>query len=54
MPGQALGNAMKTGTGEVIPGHNHILTDTTDQVIMIHIEAIPGLRDNHHHPRSSS
>ena len=32
---------MRTGTGEVIPGHHHVSTDTTAQVIMIHIEAIP-------------
>ena len=32
---------MRTGTGEVIPGHSHISTDTAAQVIMIHIEAIP-------------
>ena len=39
---QAPGTTMRTGTGKVIPGYNHIFTDTTDQVIMIHIEAIPG------------
>ena len=33
---------MKTGTGKVIPGHNHIFTDITDQVIMTHTEATPG------------
>ena len=32
---------MRTGTGEVVPGHSHISTDTTAHVIMIHIEAIP-------------
>ena len=32
---------MRTGTGKVIPGHSHISTDTTAQVAMIHIEAIP-------------
>ena len=42
MPGQVPDTIMKTGTGEVIPGHNHIFTDITAQVIMIHIEAIPG------------
>ena len=26
---------------QIIPGHSHISTDTTAQVIMIHIEAIP-------------
>ena len=30
---------MRTGTGEAIPGHNHVSTDTTAQVIIIHIEA---------------
>ena len=33
---------MKTGTEEVIPGHNHIFTGTTVQVVMTQIEAIPG------------
>ena len=33
--------AMRTGIGEVIPGHSHISTATAAQVIMIHIEAIP-------------
>ena len=42
MPGQAPDNAMRTETGEVIPCHNHIFTDTAAQVITIHIEAIPG------------
>ena len=32
---------MKTGIGEVIPGHSHISTDTAAQVVMIHIDAIP-------------
>ena len=32
---------MMTGTGEVIPGHSHVSTDTAAQVNMIHIEAIP-------------
>ena len=42
MPGQALDMTMKTGTGEVIPGHNHILTDIAVQVTMTHMEAAPG------------
>ena len=42
MPDQAPDTAMKTGTGEVIPGHNHSFTDTTAQVAMIHIETIQG------------
>ena len=33
---------MKTGAGKVIPGHNHIFTDTAAQVVMTHIEATPG------------
>ena len=41
MPGQAPDTAAKTGNGKVIPDQNHIFTDTTAQVIMIHIEAIP-------------
>ena len=42
MPGQAPDTTIRTGTGEVIPGHNHIFTDITAQVTMIHIEAVPG------------
>ena len=42
MLGQALDTTMKTGTGTVVPGHNHIFTDITAPVIMTHIEAIPG------------
>ena len=33
---------MKTGTGKVVPGHNHIFTDIAVQVIMTHTEATPG------------
>ena len=33
---------MKTGTGEVIPGHNLIFTDIAAEVIMTHTEATPG------------
>ena len=40
MPGQAPDTAMRTGTGKVIPGHNHVSTDTIAQVAMLHIEAI--------------
>ena len=32
---------MQKGTGKVIPGHSHVSTDTTAQVNMIPIEAIP-------------
>ena len=32
---------MRTGIGEVIPGHIHISTATAAQGVMIHIEAIP-------------
>ena len=42
MPGQDPDIAMRTGTGKVIPGHNHIFTDTAAQVTMIHITAFPG------------
>ena len=42
MPGKASDTIMRIGKGKVIPGHNHIFTDTAAQVIMIHIEAIPG------------
>ena len=42
MQGQAPDTVAKTGTGDVIPGHNHIFTDTIAQVIMNHIEAVPG------------
>ena len=42
MPGPSPDTTMRTGTGEVIPGKNHISTDTIAQVMMIHIEAIPG------------
>ena len=42
MPGQVPDTTMKTGTGKVIPGHNHIYTDITTQVIMTHIETAPG------------
>ena len=42
IPGQAPDIAMKTGTGEVVPGHSHISTETAAQVTMIHIEVIPG------------
>ena len=42
MPGQAPITTVKTWTGEVVPDHNHIFTDTTAQVIMTHIEATPG------------
>ena len=41
MSGQAPDTTVRTGTDKVIPGHNHISTHTTAQVIMIHIEAIP-------------
>ena len=41
MPGQAPDTAVRTWTGEVIPGHSHISTDTMAQVIIIHIEDIP-------------
>ena len=41
MPGQAPDTAMRTGAGEAIPGHSHISTDITAQVIRIHIEAAP-------------
>ena len=61
MPSQSPDTAVKTGTEEVIPGHNHISTDTTAQVFMIHIEAIlghdigiirtnPGVAHNSHIP----
>ena len=42
MPGQAQDISVKTGTGEVILGHNHIFTDITAQGIMTHIEVAPG------------
>ena len=42
MPGQPPDTSVKTGTGKVIPGHNHIFTDIAAQVIMTHIEATPG------------
>ena len=42
MPGQAPDTAMRTGTGKAIPSHNHISTDTTTQVVMIHTEVIQG------------
>ena len=42
MPGQAPDTTMNTGTSEVITGHNYISTDTAAQVIITHIEAIPG------------
>ena len=42
MPGQALDTVVKTGTGRVIPGHNHIFTDIATKVVMTHIEAAPG------------
>ena len=32
---------MRRGIGEAVPGHSHISTATTAQVVMIHIEAIP-------------
>ena len=32
---------MRTGTGKVIPGHNHIFTDIAAQVIMTHIDPTP-------------
>ena len=41
MPGQAQDTAMRKRTGKVIPGHSHISTETTAQVNIIHIEAIP-------------
>ena len=41
MPHQAPDTTMRTETGEVVPGHSHISTDTTAQVVMIHIEATP-------------
>ena len=40
--GQTPDTTMKMGTGEIIPGHNHIFTDITAQVIMIRIEAVSG------------
>ena len=42
LPGQGQDTTIKTGTGKVIPGHNHIFTDITVHIIMIHIEAAPG------------
>ena len=39
---QVQDTTMKIGTGEIIPGHNHIFTDITAQVIMTHIEATAG------------
>ena len=42
MPGEVADTTMKTGTGKVIPGHNHIFTDNAAQVIMAHIEVTPG------------
>ena len=42
MSGQAPDTTMKTGTGKVIPGHSHIFTDITAQVIMTCIEAASG------------
>ena len=41
MPGHAPDTTMRTVTGKVVPGHNHIFINPRDQVIMIHIEAIP-------------
>ena len=40
MPGQAPDITMRTGTGEAVPGINHIFTDTTAQAVMIHRETI--------------
>ena len=42
MSGQVQDTTVKTGTGKVVPGHNHIFTDITAQVIMTHIQATPG------------
>ena len=42
VPGQVQDTTVKTGTGKVVPGHNHICMDITAQVIMTHIEATPG------------
>ena len=42
MPFKLPDTIMKTGTGEVVPDHNHIFTDTAAQFAMIHIEGIPG------------
>ena len=39
MPGKAPDSEKSTGTGEVVPGHSHVSTGTTAQVVMIHIEA---------------
>ena len=41
MPDQTPDSAIGIGTGKVIPGHSHVSTDTTAQVDMIHLEAIP-------------
>ena len=41
MPVQTPDTTMRTGTGKVIPCHSHISTETTAQVVIIHIEAIP-------------
>ena len=40
--GQVPDITVKTRTGKVIPGHNHIFTDIAAQVVMTHIEATPG------------
>ena len=42
MPDQVQDTTMKTGTGEVIPDYNLILTDIAVRAIMIHTEATPG------------
>ena len=39
---QVQDTAMKTGTGEVVPGHNLIFTVTAAQVVMTHTETAPG------------
>ena len=41
-PDQVQDTTMKTGTDEVIPGHNLILTDITAHVFMTHTETTPG------------
>ena len=41
-PDKVQDTTMKTGTGEVVPGHNIIFTDITAHVIMTRTEAAPG------------
>ena len=42
MPGEVPDTTVKTGTGKVSPGHNHISIEITAQFIMTHIKATPG------------